>query len=170
MGFTTNYWNALKCMFEHSIVSNGLRDYSGDSRNCGWFSDSNAINNIVSNAGLKNGGFALNEYNAAWAVGNGSDAESESDYHLDNVITSGLSGSVLVSGMYTVITLTNISSENITISEVGEFCRIAYAAEQESYGSVVTCLVYRKVLATPLVLAPGDTGAITVSVNFTPPD
>ena len=108
-------------------------------------------------------------------VGSGSTAPTENNYHLESRITSGMSASTptLTQGLdengnpYVTIlfTLTNTSSANITISEVGYVQQVAMAntlGGSCSYGRV---MFDRTVLSNPVTVPANGNAAIEYTLK-----
>lgn len=91
----------------------------------------------------------------------------KTDYKLENHITSGLT----YSGNNTdqadrvvnwVQTVQNISTEQITITEVGLFAKYT----TDTTGRYMTTLLTRTVLDTPVVLQPNDVKTFTITIDY----
>lgn len=167
MGLTNNYWNALKAAFNRETYSAALKDYGGTTRDCGrWYSS--AFGGYWGAFAFGNSGINTN-VSQGFCIGQGDTAESADDYSLNNIISSGFSGTVNNEGKKATITITNTESSNLTIAEIGYFALLPTIATSSSGYSTQLCLMYRKVLSTPLVIAPGDSGIITVCIDFVLP-
>lgn len=119
----------------------------------------------------------LNPENTGISLGTGTTAATENDIQLENTITEGLS--LTLSTVYASsdeygnpittfnITVTNISANQITISEVGYKQNLrAFVYPQLSANlQTVCCLLDRTVLDTPLTLRPSDAGVIHYSLK-----
>lgn len=114
--------------------------------------------------------------NAGFHFGSGTTAPTENDYKMQTDITSGLniilnsSERGVESGipyMAFTFTLTNTSSANITISEMGYVTGNASCCTS-STGTTATnnnVLFDRTLLDTPLTIAPSETAAITYTIT-----
>ena len=103
-------------------------------------------------------------------VGTGTTPVTSSDYKIENEITKNLiCDSISLSynyadgKIYIKKTMTNTGSETITINEIG------MTANNCSYDNC-QFLVYREVLETPIVVAPGETFTVTITHHFTMPE
>lgn len=118
-------------------------------------------------------------------LGSGNSAESEESYTLDSPINSGLSVSRTPQAdsvsyeydsennanvVYLLYTVTNTSSESITINEIGLFSTFYTASDiREPLGgssSTKSFLIDRTVLDTPLTLAPNDSAVIKYAFSI----
>lgn len=107
-------------------------------------------------------------------VGSGTTPASASDYRLESEITT-LTCSVItgvsdpINGTVTYKkTMTNKSSETISVSEIG-LVRPAWSYPSKgstSGGTVFTVLGYREVLDTPIVVPAGDTFTVSITHKF----
>lgn len=139
---TSNAKNLVKQLLS-SVGSKGLleaKDVGGTTRYIADFSAYPAT--IVSS-------FTLTAANAGISVGSGSTAETDADYQLETPITSGLTGSVSASSAVDskgdtyvsfVVTLTNTSGSNISVSEIGYKQEIS--ASDSASGTSVTDRVF----------------------------
>lgn len=120
----------------------------------------------------------LNATNAGFHFGSGTTAPTENDYKMETDITSGVSITLsnTVRGvnngvlyMKFTFTITNTSSQGNTktISEIGYVTGVASCCTSSTGTSASNnnVLIDRTVLATPLVLAPGDSGAIDYTIT-----
>lgn len=106
--------------------------------------------------------------------GTGTTPAQKTDYILESIITSGLSitnGSRVEksygNGVYSYecsCILRNSSENEITITEIGAYGRVAYNSTT-SY----LALMERTVLTTPLTIAPGESKLLTYKVTFNQP-
>lgn len=105
-------------------------------------------------------------------LGSGDTAPTEADYTLASPITSGLSITSSSGGTSTIddqlvrrytFAVYNTSEETITIRELGACSQMAYGSKK-----YYLTLLDRTVLDEPVVLAPGESAAITYKVyhNF----
>lgn len=114
-------------------------------------------------------------------VGSGTITPTETDYTLAAPITSGLSATVSVAGdecfdsdgnpqVKQVITLTNTSSGDITISEIGWFAKqIVYSSNNTVNGSGRLVMMDRTVLNSPVTIPAGESAAITYTIKVVLP-
>ena len=120
---TKNFKTMMAMMFERCSVNKGLLPMVGRDGVTYYAGPSTG-------AGYQNPGWAfqLNAGNQGFCVGSGATAESENDYELENMITAGLSASVVTNphldeddypSVDFDLTITNVSSETITIAEIG---------------------------------------------------
>lgn len=125
-------------------------------------SSKNGLENVTTNIGLY--------------FGSGSTAPTEDDYALENMITSGLSianGSVMVNdedGVHTVSVshmLTNTSSEEIVVREVGAFGEVGRYSNSKYYYHLV--LFERTVLTDPMVIPAGKSKMVNYVLTFNQP-
>lgn len=115
--------------------------------------------------------------------GSGNSEESEDSYTLDNVISSGLSVASDPSNNsvryaydaenniieeYVLYTITNTSSENITIAEIGIFEETLIGSDvgETATSGRSSFLIDRAVLDTPLVLAPNDSAVVRYAFSL----
>lgn len=126
---------------------------------------------------------ALSDSSSGVKFGSGNSEESEDSYTLDNVISSGLSVAAEPANNtvnfaydsennaieeYVLYTITNTSSENITIAEIGAFQETRTGSDiGESPSSFYTSfLIDRCVLDSPLVLAPNDSAVVRYAFSI----
>lgn len=105
--------------------------------------------------------------NTNMIVGSGTTPVTSSDYMVENEITTGLTcenvSATVNNDAGTIVlrkVLTNTSSSEITINEVGltsPFSTEATVAYQ--------ALIYREVFDKPLVIAPGETATIAITIK-----
>jgi hypothetical protein len=115
-------------------------------------------------------------YNPGFIFGSGNTAPTEDDYFLERQITSGLS--VVLTGtsrgvdsngklyMEFLFTVTNTSSANVTIAEMGLIsqwsCCTSASATTAGNNNI---LVDRTVLDTPVTIEPNDSAAIRYRIT-----
>lgn len=160
------------CLYSANITSITAKDYSGTS---GYISPT-AVSQQPSNTLLTSVGASSNGY----VLGKGTTAPTENDYTLDNMITSGISGSIsneiavnTETGARTiiaVITVNNTTAEPITISEIGYF-ESHYRSNElgtayNSNLSRICCLMFREVLDDPIIIAGNDSGVIRLEMIY----
>lgn len=117
-----------------------------------------------------------NATNAGFHFGSGTTAPTENDYKMQTDITSGVSiilntsergiDSGVLYMAYT-FTVTNNSSANITIAEMGYVTGNASCCNSASATSASNnnVLIDRTLLDTPLTIAPRETAAITYKIT-----
>lgn len=135
---------------------------------------------------VSNGVLSLSPGSAGIAVGSGSTPATVDDYHLENMITSGITATIPVSATLTYdnthkqyvaskdIAIANNGSASITISEIGIIVGAKYA---DSVGSSASSTGYvladRTVLDTPVTIPAGQSGVVRYEfrydVDFTKP-
>lgn len=103
-------------------------------------------------------------------VGSGTTPVTEDDYCLESEITTLSSVAVTTSrncanGTVTYKkTMTNTSSDAITVSEIGiAFIAVYATSGTSSSGTAFPVLAFREVLDTPITVAAGDTFTITIT-------
>ena len=106
-------------------------------------------------------------------LGSGNTPATENDYTLENRISSGLTGTVIQSTEYTEndariiirLTLTNTSSESITVNEIGNFHHMLASSTPGGTGaSNEICMIDRTVLSEPCVIPAGEIRIIEYSI------
>lgn len=182
-------------------VAAGILHSGGNSKNCifEFVSDPNyttgtfkAVNGTERcfapyPSGLSMSNLTLIAASAGIAVGSGSTPATVDDYCLENMITSGITATIPVTATATYdnthkqyvvsrdITIANVGSEAITISEIGIHASAKYA---DSVGVTVsssstTVLADRTVLDTPVTIPAGQSGVVRYEfrydVDFTKP-
>lgn len=107
------------------------------------------------------------------AIGSGEDIPTEDDYNLSNRLTTGVSLNLTSQSSFAeettrdpgkryVISVTNTSQSNITITEIGLMKRYDYKnSSNSSY-----MLVDHTLLDTPLTLAPNESGTIIYELIY----
>ena len=99
--------------------------------------------------------------------GTGTTPENVNDYTVEAMITSGITLSTALSQEVSnnqlitraAYTVTNTSSSDKNISEMGIFTRMYYNNGSDSAGF----LIYRKVFSEPITITPGNSKVITLS-------
>lgn len=166
---TAGFKNLMKQVLSSGGTSQGLlpiKDVGGTTR---YLADYTAYPYTVSTT------FTLSASDAGISVGTGNTASSENDYQLANTITSGLTGSVSVSksvdsndnsSIVLVVTLTNTTGSDISISEIGykQECSASDAQDGTSTTDRVF-LVDRTVLATPITIPANGQGIIRYTLT-----
>ena len=125
---------------------------------------SNFPNSITSSVAFNNSGTGIK-------VGSGSTAPTSNDYNLESLITSGLQASspTIIYGIDNddnfykelAFILTNTTSSDITVQEIGYFA-LVYANSTRGSTGKSTCVIMldRTVLSSPVVVPANDTAAI----------
>lgn len=104
--------------------------------------------------------------NCFW-LGSGSSASSLSDYTLEEPIESNrFTQSAYREGNKIIFTITNISSDPLTIREIGWFTDKAYQRYSNRNYPVMTD---RTVLDNPITLQQGEVGKIEYAINVLKP-
>lgn len=118
------------------------------------------FNSLVNNQGVYSS--LINTY-PAFIIGKGLTPPTVDDYTLEDPITSGFNANLAITYANNKInlaqTLTNTTSESITISEVG--FKIGTAN-----GNTCIFLVDRTLLDKPVTIAPNETKTIQYSIDF----
>lgn len=189
--FLSNYYKFLAGYYgkdQGALSSPTFKNYSGNNvtgSNAGEYSprlgyvrtlDSSTLNEIVrygSLWGISNGstlffgnGSGTNNY-AGVILGDGDTPPALNDYCLSgNIITDFTATTALTilaqnDGVYIAATynITNTGASTFTIKEIG-------ARKGESYSGTNPILYYRSLLDSPVSIAPGDTGIITLKVKI----
>lgn len=158
---TKNFKTMMAMAFERCAVNKGLLPMVGRDGVTYYAGPSTG-------AGYQNPGWAfqLNAGNHGFCVGSGATAESENDYELENMITAGLSASVVTNphldeddypSVDFDLTITNISSDTITIAEIGmkQSLSSTTALGGTSFSNRVF-LIDRTVLEHPVSIPAGE--------------
>ena len=158
---TKNFKTMMAMIFERCSVNKGLLPMVGRDGVTYYAGPSTG-------AGYQNPGWAfqLNAGNQGFCVGTGATAESENDYELENMITAGLSASVVTNphldeddypSVDFDLTITNVSSETITIAEIGmkQSLSSTTALGGTSFSNRVF-LIDRTVLEQPVPIPAGE--------------
>lgn len=136
-----------------------------------------ASNNISDLALFCSSTLQTNTSSAGFRVGTGTTPPTENDYSLEAQITSGITGVVTrvyeaksdYSGWVIKATLliTNAGAEPITITEIGAFdyIRANTAQNATGQGNQRLFMVDRSLLAVPITIPAGESGAIEYSVE-----
>jgi hypothetical protein len=158
---TKNFKTMMAMMFERCAVNKGMLPMVGRDGVTYYAGPSTG-------AGYQNPGWAfqLNPTYAGFCVGTGATAESENDYELESMITAGLSASVVTNphldeddypSVDFDLTITNVSSETITIAEIGMKQPLSSTTELDgtAFGNRVF-LIDRTVLEHPVSIPAGE--------------
>ena len=162
------------------LLKNGKKFFSYllGNENCqlNRYKDGNEMPNIVPKLGTFDNSKATNDVDIAGAsygtpywqivIGNGETDVSESDYQLNSLIAdSSLSATCNKTYIDNTLvlekTVRNISSEDITVTEVGFIVFV-----QMGNNFAHTYLLAREKLETPIVIAPNDYYVFTASFGF----
>ena len=165
---TRNWYNLFKSQRAKIVIPQATKSVNGVERAAGYYSSSPHDYNILF---CSASAVATNpSYPQGICVGSGTTPPTYEDYKLESMITSGISGTVkttLDDNNDTVwtLTITNSSSADITIGEVGYFNVGFYGA-----GNSTDYFMYeRTVLDTPITIAAGGFGQVTYTIRFNYP-
>ena len=135
-----------------------------------YFKNTNSFPySLTASVGFSDTGYGL-------CVGSGNTAATEDDYTLEQAITSGLSASspsatpsLDSSGnpqLEIVFTLTNTTSSDIVVKEIG-YVQKLYVASQQGGSSATTenCLLDRTVLETPVTIPANGYAAMKYTLK-----
>lgn len=171
---TRNFKNILSAMLARSSGNYGTLPIKGISGKTVYTNTGASTASFPFNTATT--GFTLISSSGGVHVGTGDTPPTENDYILQSQITSGLSGSVVVSkqienGMlYLVldVTLTNTSSDSITIREIGYYQYHMYCTVQGESGVAnnFPFLMERTVLESPVTIPAGDFATIRYKVGY----
>lgn len=109
----------------------------------------------------------------AMDVGFGDTPESENDYKLENgntesnllqVVSYGRNSTALGDLLNLYANFRNNGASNVVVKEIGIYGNPTNAGA--SSGGIRTVLLYRKVLETPVIIAPGETYSFIYNVRF----
>lgn len=165
---TRNWYNGLKSQTMGVVIPNGYTQVGGTKQPTSSESNQNAAYNIIwafrqRNFTLKiSGGFS-----PGIIVGSGTTPPTIDDYKLESMITAGLSASVVAQGTDSyirILTITNTSDHDITISEIGTL-GVGYYNQSTSF----PMLVDRTVLDTPVTIPAGGIGKIEYEIKINLP-
>lgn len=160
-----NWYNALKAEITHSVITNGVIDYTGVAKPAGWYSSNTGCGNFY----ISGVNITTSVYDGIIVVGRGTAPPTLDDYKLENRITSGLSGSLIrnkdESGI-NYVDLTNTSTSAITVSEIGLYGK-AYSAANS--GSTNYILIERSTF-DPITIQPGEIARIEYKININVPE
>lgn len=184
--FTNNYINALRMINPANRDNKGylpVKSVNGTTYYVGNYFNSSSPSNtetlysfrIPSNVGVSYSTSSGGSTTYYWVVGSGSTPATGNDYILENRITSGISGAVtkgtptILNNKYCIsytIAISNTSSENKTIREIGYAQEMRVASSQG--GSVSsgyqTMLMAHIVLPEDVILAPTESVTIVVTI------
>lgn len=168
---TRNWYNGFKANFTRQNITNGVTAISGRKYNIipygntsnYWYLFFTRLN-LNWNTGNSDAG------STGIGFGSGTTPPTIDDYKLESAISSGLSFSFVQNygnPCTWIITITNTSDEEITISELGMFTSIY--SNYSSSGSNVTALVDRTVLDNPVTIPAGGIGKIEYEIKINLP-
>lgn len=164
---TRNWYNAFKAYRAKTVLTGALKNVSGQTVNAGCYDMSSAIDHLC----LREKSFLLSaSVGEGIVVGSGTTPPTLDDYKLESQITTGLSAIVATTldadnDMIYAVTITNTSSEDITICEIGMH---SYVYTSNSSSSA-TCLVERTVLENPITIPASGIGLINYAIKLTIP-
>ena len=172
---TKNAKLALASLF--SISSSGqfnymlMTDVSGATIYIGWSNQgwpSTSFNFITS--------FSTSANSAGVKVGSGNAAESDLDHNLADLITAGVSGSIVLqsrtvdasgkSKIVLLVTVTNTGETDVTISEIGYFVQMKGGTTVNSTSTTnYYIMLDRTLLDTPVTIPAGNSATITYVIQ-----
>lgn len=171
---TRNFKNMLETCMARSSGAYGALPIKGTTGNIGYTNPGANQTPFPYNVGSTN--LSLSKTSTGIHVGSGNTSATEDDYELDNQITSGLSGTTLVTKsvengkLYLVldVTLTNTSSGDITIKEIGYVQSHQYVTTQGGSGLAnnFPFLMERTVLDSPVTIPAGDFATIRYKIGY----
>jgi hypothetical protein len=168
-----NWYNLMKAYRARTTIPNGLILGANYIKDAGYYVSTDSLNILClyPTNGLT---FYTNPSGSGpwFVVGRGTTPATLDDYALENMIRSGLTCTVSTAvdedndAVYK-LTLTNTSSEDITIGEVGIHCQCYWGNNSSAY----TCwaLLERTVLDTPITIPAGGLGVIDYTIKLNPP-
>lgn len=172
--FTQNYINLKKLQFFYTGYSSSTYEYFTDSTG----KSAPGYNSIL--AGCDIGGWTSNVIRTATpnvcgtSFGTGTTPPTLNDYKMESAITSGftvMSSAFIQSqedGKYIherVYSIRNDTENDMTISEIGLFSRVANGSSPNSAGFNYV-LMYRTVLDNPVTIPPGVAKVVTLKMTF----
>ena len=167
---TKNWYTVLKAQMARTTILNGLRDTSGITYNAGYGTGSNYV--FLDTMVPRAGGLNFSRSSTGVVLGSGSTPPTLDDYTLEEMIESGLSGSVTNTAVdenhnvTKTYTITNTSDEDITITEIGIH---GWAYTQENRNSVCL-LIDRTLLEEPVTIPAGGVGIVTYTLGINIPE
>lgn len=167
---TKNWYSVMKAYRAQMTLSGAVRDIYGTTRDVSYYSYTDVIPTLTirPNKGL----FLTSDSSSssyAWiVVGSGTTPATVDDYKMQSQITSGLSATQEISvdednNPICKLTLTNASSEDITIGEVG-IIGPCVRTNSTSYKQLV--LLERTVLDNPITIPAGGFGVIDYCIKI----
>ena len=165
-----NWYNLMKANRAQQILTEALTYWNGSTSDVAYRSAAGIEKSLALSPtdGLKLGSTGGGGTYSYIVLGSGTTPATVDDYKLENQITSGLTGTTAITvdedndAIY-VLTLTNTSSEDITIGEVGIF---ASCFTKNSSSSTALFLLERTVLDAPITIPAGGIGTIDYSIKL----
>ena len=171
---TRNFKNILETMLARTSGAYGALPIKGTTGSTGYTNPGANTTPFPYSVGTTS--LALSATGTGIVVGSGNTPATEDDFMLDNLITSGLSGSTVVTKqidngkLYLVldVTLTNTSANDITIKEIGYVQSHQYVTSQG--GTVLAnnfpFLMERTVLISPVTIPAGEFATIRYKMGY----
>ena len=167
---TKNWYTVFKAQMAQTTILNGLRDTSGTTYNAGYGTSTSYIylDTIVPKAGNLN----WSRGSTGVVLGSGSTPPTMDDYTLEEMIESGLSGSVTNTAVdennnvTKTYTITNTSDKDIIIAEIGIH---GWAYTQQNKSSIAI-LIDRTLLEQPITIPAGGVGIVTYTLGMNIPE
>lgn len=164
---TKNWYTLFKSQRARIVIPNAVTSISGKVRNAGYYT---SLQDYVALCNQSNAVQISTSYPKGICVGSGVTPPTADDYKLESMITSDFSSVIattLDANNDTVwtITITNTSSEDMTIGEVG-YANFGY------YGAGTSSdyfLFDRTVLDEPLIIPAGGIGQVTYTIRMNYP-
>lgn len=163
---TRNFYNFVMANTANAIITEGYTCHTGVKTDAKPYSSAYPlikIYNLTTN--ISDSGYGVN-------IGSGTTPPTAMDYTLETPIISGFgvvqpsSGAISREDDCTqwsaTYAITNIGTENMTISEIGLF-------GQSTANNVVRVLYDRTVLEAPIVIEPGHCKMVTYTIQFNYP-
>lgn len=174
-----NYYNAVSAFMEAggSSTANKVKNYNGDLIKPSTYTEAivymtPTINSGSYYASLSRMAKSIGDTNLGIIIGTGDTPVTPDDYKLSGSMITAFAGSVASScavdengtTLTALCTITNSSSQSITIREVG-----LLGKEKSSPSTSSTILVERTVLDAPLTIDPGGVGQLTYTIKLNYP-
>ena len=169
---TKNFKNLLGMMLQSAAATVGVLPVA-DVTGRIWYSPAN-----FAFPGSRTAAVTTNATAAGISVGTGSTAATENDVNLENTLTSGVSLSVTTPTLGQeggepyieyVVTVTNTSGAELTVSEIGYKQTLKGTPKPDSTSaSDVVCLIDRTVLDEAITLAANQAGTIVYRLKTKP--
>lgn len=172
--FTRNYKNLLACT--HTFT--GANSYYGT---LPVVTTSGATRYISQNYAPAALAFSTAENAAGIKVGTGTTQPTESDYELEELVTSGISGTIISTqksvdedGNACVtynVSIANTSQESIDVTEIGAFVNLTRTAAEQGSSSTSTTAAYiyamidRSLLDYVVTLEPNEGAVFTYTLK-----
>lgn len=171
---TRNFKNILATCMARSSGAYGALPIKGTTGNIGYTNPGSNSTPFPYSVGVIS--LSLSKTSVGICVGSGNTSATENDYELDNQITSGLSGNTNVTKsvengkLYLVldVTLTNTSSGDITVKEIGYVQSHQYVTSQggSSTANNFPFLMERTVLDSPVTIPAGNFATIRYKIGY----